>query len=188
MGGAAGAAAVAVGIAESTSRRTSTLDEAGRPLPTGWQMITDTALSPVPYYLYAATDESRWTSPNDEAVQAQAAAVLAAAAEAALWEEVANEDTGIPYWRHTLTGETSWTPPAAAGDGADDAGAADETGADITAASLPAAVGDWHEVVSDDPDIPAYWLNSATGESAWERPGDVLYAEDPLSAAPDEAW
>ena len=150
------------------------VEGAGRPRPAGWQMVTDATLSPVPYYLFAATDESRWTSPNDDAAQAQAAAILAEADEAsALWEEVADGDTGIPYWRHTLTGKTSWAAPtgatgADAGEVAADGGAGEVTSA---AAGVPAAVGDWREVVSDDSDIPAYWLNSITGESRWEAPG-----------------
>jgi len=86
-------------------------------LPPGWESAPDPA-SGKPYYFNRATGETSWTPPAAAPAAAPAPAPVAPVAAAPAlppgWEAAPDPATGKQYYFNRATGETSWTPPAAA--------------------------------------------------------------------------
>ena len=91
----------------------------GRPLPPGWEAVTDG--TGAIYYFCSATGESTWEWPestrpapaNGTAASASASAPAAGSlGRSASWEEHLT-DSGVPYYYNRDSGELTWARPAA---------------------------------------------------------------------------
>jgi glucan-binding YG repeat protein len=100
------------------------------------------------------------------------------------WKEFIDDATGDPYFYNDETGETVWEPPGevhvttGTGTGTDlefdvdvDTVAATVVGAGQGQHQARALPSDWAEYV-DDESGDLYYVNSISGEAAWDRPVD----------------
>jgi hypothetical protein len=100
------------------------------------------------------------------------------------WEELIDDDSGLPYWFNHSTGDTTWDRPAALG--GDDAGAAPDVPQMVPQVQglgfdalppppppPPAAFGllppGW-EAHEDEQSRAVYYYNPSTGATSWDRP------------------
>jgi hypothetical protein len=101
---------------------------------------------------------------------------------AAGWVEVSSSK-GTPYWRHSISGATSWSRPASsaassAASSTERAAAAPISSAeeDEAKAGLPEG---WAAVYSKSRQT-WYWRNEGRGETTWEKPSDLQPSSSPL--------
>jgi hypothetical protein len=147
-----------------------------------------------PYYVNAATGEKSWTRPAALAAIAVPQHPTAAAAidrtaplqVNAGWIEKLDPGSGRSYFVNSLSGEKSWTRPAALAQAAEAAVAAASTpeapaGAAAEATADVLAQG-WIEKL-DPGSGRSYFVNSLSGEKTWTRP-EALAQESEAAEAP----
>ena len=119
--------------------------------------------------------------------------------QAAQWEEILDEEAGVPYYYNSITGESRWDVPedmlaairaaAAAVAGESSTGAANgdnnASTALVVAEPLPEAASKWEALVNGDG--VTYYYNSETGETSAERPLDFEDAASAEAVAAAEA-
>ena len=69
------------------------------------------------------------------------------------WEECFSKSRQLPYWRHRISGETTWDNPTAA----------------ATARAAGDSAGAWEECFSNSRKAP-YWRHRQSGETTWDNP------------------
>jgi len=86
------------------------------------------------------------------------------------WEMAPDPASGKPYYFNRATGESAWTPPAAAPAAAAQMPAAVAAAPAAAVAPAGALPPGW-ETASDPSSGKPYYFNRATGETAWTPPG-----------------
>eukprot|EP00981_Chlorochromonas_danica_P008364 scaffold2162_cov178-Ochromonas_danica.AAC.4 len=99
------------------------------------------------------------------------------------WERVIDEGSGREYYFNTITGETTWDPPAEME--APQESQVEEYGQQQQESFHAAAEsegGEWSEVV-DETTGQVYFYNATTGETSWERPSSLYTTTAAASAS-----
>lgn len=161
-----------------------------------WITCTDPATGNT-YYIHATTRESVWVKPDSLGVNG-ASSTESAEEEMIVhqsdWETRMDEASGVPYYFNRVTHETSWNAPAelsasAAADpmlaGMCDAARALALSTDSDYVELKDGEGtaatveqhDWEEKIDPASGHP-YYLHRITFESRWEKPAELIQAEE----------
>lgn len=158
------------------------------PLPPGWEPVVDRG-SGRTYFWNRATNETSWHPPMGgppphHPMPPHPHHPAPGYGPPPLpygWEQIPDPASGRPYFCNRATGETSWTPPGpSAHHGPPPAHhGPPPTGAPMPAPSpAPSAAPppgprreDW-EQATDPASGKPYYINHATGQTSWTRPGD----------------
>jgi len=152
-------------------------------LPKGWvEKYSDKKAKY--YYVNTATKATQWTFPVEEPSSvpstnsmsspapstAPAPAVVAAVVEE--WVELFSEKKQRPYWKNTITNESTWKKPPSLLEETTAPAPAEPTQKVSKAAPEATQAKEaevWQEKYSDKKQKP-YWKNTVTGESTWTNP------------------
>jgi len=116
------------------------------------------------FYVNSATGETSWEPPAAASPQRDQYASSAPApigGPDGLWEPQYDDETGDYFYVNSVTGETSWEPPATA------APQRDQYASNVPA-PIGAADGSTWEPQCDAETGDYFYVNSATGEASWE--------------------
>jgi hypothetical protein len=138
------------------------------------------------YWKNKVTGKTSWTAPTESSKDVEKPAPIDGKSSSSVgieseWVECFSEKHNKKYWKHKVTGKTSWKPP--------------EKSSFISTASTSTALtnapansqgGEWEELFSEK-HKKKYWKNKDTGATSWKKPFVAPAKEaEPTVAQKDE--